>query len=572
MKRMKKGISLLLALVLTLCMFASCSAGGDKAMWYGDQELNEADYAYLMAVIKEYYAYYCYYYYGQDLDAMWEESLEDGKTFKEMLTEAVNDSAKMMLVVERLCEEAGLTIDDEETLAEIDKYMQDLADKYGGEDAMEIELAKLGMRPSTVERYERYNQLLSRLRDYRYGENGVARISREEVRKAFLVDYAKVEGYLYSYLVVDDKGNRAYYQYDFASDYTEEEVASFFTEQYLRISYLRFEKQADAQAAYVALKEDSSAFETYAKTADTAVEGDYVLEEEMSETLYAGISETEPGDWFLSDKEDGYYYVVQRFAFDSSDLTEERKEEVRKAMLDREAKAYFDENYVTVRHILYRDEAKAKEVYDAILAGKTTFKEHEKDTADSGVQYTFTHGMMVDEFDKAAFAMKVGAYELVQTTYGWHLITRLELDEDAYKLTDATEAMSRDLLDREAKKTYEAIKSGKAEFKEPDEDALYSYTEPMLVALAKQDETLQQKLKDAAEGEIIYMELPGYGVYVLRKLTPDDGDLDEVYDTVEEPLVQNAFYAYLEGFFDSVRVDNEVLGRFDIKTAKTLSY
>ncbi|MCH5184282.1 MAG: hypothetical protein J1E00_08910, partial [Oscillospiraceae bacterium] len=94
----------------------------------------------------------------------------------------------------------------------------------------------------------------------------------------------------------------------------------------------------------------------------------------------------------------------------------------------------------------------------------------------------------------------------------------------------------------------------------------------MLVALAKQDETLQQKLKDAAEGEIIYMELPGYGVYVLRKLTPDDGDLDEVYDTVEEPLVQNAFYAYLEGFFDSVRVDNEVLGRFDIKTAKTLSY
>lgn len=571
MKRLKKGVVLLLVLSLTLCMLASCSAGGDKAMWYGDQEMNEADYAYLMAIIKEYYAYYCYYYYGQDLSAMWGESLENGKTFADMLTETVNDSAKMMLVVEQLCAEAGLTIDDAETLAEISKTMQEMMDDYGGKDAMEIELAKHGMNVSSVERYERYNRLLSLLRDYRYGKNGVARISREEVRKSFLETYAKAEGYLYSYRVTDGSST-AEYRYDFASDYAEEDVRAFFTEHFFRIGYLRFEKETDAQAAYAALKDGSATYETYAETADTAVESTYVTKGDMSDTIYAGISDTETDDWFLSGKEDGFYYVIQRLAFSASDLDEKTQTAVRDAMLEQDAKAFFEENYVTVRHILYKDETKAKEVYDAILAGTTTFAEHEKETADSAVQYTFTYGAMVEEFEEAAYAMKTGAYELVQTDYGWHLMTRLELDDEAFKLTDVTAAMTRKLMQKDSKELYESLKSGSATFKEPADDALYSYTEPTVLSLSMQAESLQKAIREAEDGEIIYVDLAGYGVYVLRKLATADEDLDEMYDTVEEPLVEDAFYSYLEGFFDAVRVDSEVLGRFDIKTAKTLSY
>ena len=581
MKRLKKGaakllakpLALLLALVLTLGMLASCSAGGDKAMWYGEQELSEADYAYLMAMIKEYYAYYCYYYYGTELSNMWEEKLEDDKTFADMLTETVNDSAKMMLVVEQLCAEAGLTIEDKDTLAEISDYMQEMADDYGGKDAMEIELAKLGMSSSTVERYERYNQMLSLLRDYRYGKNGVARISREEVQKTFLDSYAKVEGYFYSYLLSDSNGAYDFYQYDFASDYAEEDVTAFFTERFLRVNYLRFKKEADAKDAYTALTEGSATYETYEKTADAAKEDAYLTELDMSETLYAGISGTEPESWFLSGEEDGYYYVMQRLAFTASDLDDDAEKTVRKAMLKQEAKAFFKENYVTVKHILYKDEAKAKEVYDAILAGKTTFEDHEEDTIDSNVKYTFTHGAMVEEFDTAAYKMKVGAYELVQTDYGWHLMTRLELDDEGFDLEDTTAAMSREFLREESEKMYNDLKAGKAKFEKPaDKNAFYSYSEPTLLDLSIQDEALKEAVEKAKDGEIIRVDLDGYGVYILRKSAIADEDLDEVYDTVEEPLVQEAFYSYLEGFFDAVRVDNEVLGRFDIKTAKTLSY
>lgn len=576
MKRLKKGAAkllvLLLALVLTLCMFASCAAGGDKVMWYGEQELSEADYAYLMAMIKEYYAYYCYYYYGQDLSDMWGETLDNGETFADMLTETVNDSAKMMLVVEQLCAEAGLTIDDKETLAEISNYMQEMVDDYGGKDAMEIELAKLGMNRSSVERYERYNQLLSLLRDYRYGQNGVARISREEVLKSFLASYAKVEGYFYSYLLMDDNSSYAYYQYDFASDYADADVSAFFTDRFFRVNYLRFKKEADAQAAYAALTDGSATYETYAETADAAKEDAYLTEEDMSDALHAGISGIEPDNWFLSGEEDGFYYVVQRLAFSASDLDEDIQKTVRKAMLQQDAKAFFEENYVTVKHILYKDEAKAKEVYDAILAGTTTFEEHEDDTIDSSVQYTFTHGAMVKAFDDAAYKMEVGAYDLVQTDYGWHLMTRLELDAKGFDLEDVTAAMSRELMQEDAEKTYNALKSGGAKFEKPAEDALYTYTEPTLLTLSSQAEELKEAIEHAKDDEIIRVDLDGYGVYILRKIAIADEDLDEVYDTVEKPLVDEAFYSYLEGFFDAVRVDSGVLGRFDIKTAKTLSY
>lgn len=572
MNRLNKGVALLLALVLTLCMFASCSAGGDKVMWYGEQEMDEADYAYLMAVIKEYYEYYCYYNFRTDLSSMWDEKLDDNKTFADMLTEMANDSAKMMLVVEHLCEEAGLTIDDKETLAEIDDYMQKMMDDYGGKDAMEIELAKLGMNVSSVERYERYNQLLSLLRDYRYGQNGVARISREEVMNAFLSSYAKVEGYFYSYLLMDGNGAYAYYQYDFASDYADGDVNAFFADRFLRIDYLRFEKEADAQAAYAALTDGSATYETYEKDADTAVKDAYVTEGDMSDTIYAGISGIEPDEWFLSGKEDGFYYVIQRHAFSASDLDEKTEKAVRNAMLEQEAKAFFEENYVTVKHILYKDEAKAKEVYNAILAGTTTFEEHEKETADSAVKYTFTHGSMVKEFDDAAYKMEVGAYDLVKTDYGWHLMTRLELDDEGFDLEDATAAMSRELMREDSTKVYDALKSGNAKFEKPAEDALYTYTEPTLLTLSGQADALKEAIENAKDGEIIRVDLDSYGVYILRKIAIADEDLDEVYNTVESPLVDEAFYSYLEGFFDAVRVDNEVLGRFDIKTAKTLSY
>ncbi len=578
MRSLKKSIMLLLVLALTLCLLASCS-GESAAMRYGDRVLSESDYAYMMAFIKGYYEYYysymaSYYSYTISMDQLYDQEVGDGITFAEALSTSILEDAKRLLIVEQLCAEAGLTVSDSESLADISEALQELEDDYGGADALDIEMAKLGLKRSSWERYEQYNLLKSLLKEYRYGENGVARISEAEVRQAFTEGYVKAEGYLYSYLVTDSSGNRAMYAYDFASDYAEEDVEAYFLRTFLKISALRFEKEEAAESAYAALSDGSATFDEYKDNEDCEVtfEDAFVGQSDMSETLYEGLREAGEDSWYLSGEEDGYYYVVFCSPFTVSDLTEEVENDVRDAMLAEEAYSYFLDNYVTVRHILYSDEETAKQVYADLLAGTTTFAEHESETQDSGVQYTFTKGTMVDEFEEAAYQTEVGAYALVESEFGWHVLTRLELDLTGYEYSDVVAAMSRLLLQTAAQEQYEAICAGSASFEEPAEGALYSYSEPALLELSEQNEQLQEALKNAQEGEVIMVDLDAYGVFILRKHATTDEDLSSVYDEVESPLIENAFAAYLQTFFDAVVVNTSITDQFDVRTAQTFYY
>jgi|GEM_PF-3666942 len=91
----------------------------------------------------------------------------------------------------------------------------------------------------------------------------------------------------------------------------------------------------------------------------------------------------------------------------------------------------------TVRHILIssqRDEAAllAKRLYDETRAGAdfcVYAKNYSDDrgSRDTCGEYTFPRGFMVPEFEKAAFDMKDGEYRLIQTQFGYHIMTRLNV-------------------------------------------------------------------------------------------------------------------------------------------------
>lgn len=574
MKLLKKGVLLLLVLSLTLCSLASC-ANEEVAMQYGDQKLSESDYAYLMAFIKGYYEYYYsymanYYGYTYDMEKLYDQDIGNGQTFADSLTESVKEAAKMLLVVEQLCAEAGLSVEDSDSIAEVEEVMQQLEDDYGGPDALAIEMAKLGLKSSSAERYEYYNLSLKLLKDYRYGENGVARMPEEDIQKAFAENYVKAEGYLYSYITSSSGGTKTMYEYDFAADYADDDVKTFFLANYV-IDYVGFEKQGDAEEAYNALSSGAAELSDYSDTAKQHAEAKFVTEKDFSETLFKGVSNTDEGGWYLSGEEDGIYYVIYRRAITLEDMNEDMEEDVRYAMVTRDAYVFFLENYLTVRHILYTDEEIAKEVYESINTGKTTFEEHEDETEDSGVQYTFTDGVMVDEFEAAAKETEIGAYTLVESEHGWHVITRLELDTEGFDRSDAVAAMSRVVMRQAAQEQYDAIVAG-AEFAEPEEGALYSYSKPSLLELASQDERLAEKLKSAEVGEVIMIDLDAYGVFVLRKQETTDEDLKEVREAVEEPLIEEAFYGYLQTFYDAVRINADVIDKFNIRTAETFYY
>jgi parvulin-like peptidyl-prolyl isomerase len=80
--------------------------------------------------------------------------------------------------------------------------------------------------------------------------------------------------------------------------------------------------------------------------------------------------------------------------------------------------------------ILTKKKALAERLYHQVLNGANFAALAKKYSTDPGSATKggdlgyFTQGIMVPQFDKAAFAMKVGEIRLVQSSYGWHIIKK----------------------------------------------------------------------------------------------------------------------------------------------------
>lgn len=87
-------------------------------------------------------------------------------------------------------------------------------------------------------------------------------------------------------------------------------------------------------------------------------------------------------------------------------------------------------NQVRASHLLVKTEAEAKQIREDILSGKESFETaaEKYSLCPSGARSGgdlgfFGRGMMVPEFETAAFSLPVGEVsEPVKTQFGWHLI------------------------------------------------------------------------------------------------------------------------------------------------------
>ena len=105
------------------------------------------------------------------------------------------------------------------------------------------------------------------------------------------------------------------------------------------------------------------------------------------------------------------------------------------------------EEYRCVKHILvgYSDGLKdeealalARDLAKQLREGgdiDALMKEYSNDYQQDGQNaYTFTYGEMVKEFEDTAFSMEVGQVsDPVKSTYGYHVIVRLEIDKEAFE-------------------------------------------------------------------------------------------------------------------------------------------
>ena len=129
------------------------------------------------------------------------------------------------------------------------------------------------------------------------------------------------------------------------------------------------------------------------------------------------------------------------------------------------------DDYIRVMHILYADEETAKGVLEtAKNATDEEFYNLAQSAEDGGMigntaGYCFTYGMMVEPFEKASFALKVGeTSDLVKSDYGYHIIRRLEKSDEYINenyVSLATDLLSTDFynyIDEFANKLMESVK------------------------------------------------------------------------------------------------------------------
>ena len=131
-------------------------------------------------------------------------------------------------------------------------------------------------------------------------------------------------------------------------------------------------------------------------------------------------------------------------------------EEDIRARYDREVANNPPVNEVRARHILVKTQEEAVEIIKRLDAGEAfedLAKEKSSDgsAAQGGDLGYFGPGQMVPEFEKAAFALEVGAYtkEPVQSQFGWHIIKVEDKRQQQPPAYDQVKEQVRSLIVRE---------------------------------------------------------------------------------------------------------------------------
>jgi len=130
-----------------------------------------------------------------------------------------------------------------------------------------------------------------------------------------------------------------------------------------------------------------------------------------------------------------------------------------------EHKEEYEDIQVQASHILVKTEKEAKEILDKIKAGEDfaeLAKEYSQDSsaANGGDLGYFRKGMMVPEFEEAAFSLSPGEIsDPVKTKYGYHIIKVTDRKEEQKRFEDVKENVKYTLVQQAISDELQKMKS-----------------------------------------------------------------------------------------------------------------
>lgn len=345
MKRFIAIISLLLSLCLALC---ACENGtqtsdaesdstshdhshgdasldepnyvGDNSrvvMNIGDITLTEKEYRYIFANAKTnlllQYQNYMYQYMGTMYDEASLLELSIGETtLGEYIESYSAEVAKQMLIIEKLCADAGIEITDKAELEDIDGYISGLEESFGGEKEFDKKLAEWGFSRSALERFERLSPLNDLYSDFRYGEGSEYAITDSAIREYFLENYVSFDGCMFSYA-------------NPIKDFSDSEAQEYFYDNFVKVRHVLYmtvdsmgnalseseleKKKTAAEAAFDSIKSGKNTIYDFEKENEDSG-SEYVFTfGRMVKAFEEASFEMEVGETRLVETEYGYHIV-----------------------------------------------------------------------------------------------------------------------------------------------------------------------------------------------------------------------------------------------------------------------
>lgn len=332
-------------------------AGEDNiVMSYEGFNLTENEFKCIAAFIKDDEIYKQQYVLYQQTGKVYSEAdilamkVDENRTCADLLLDYTKEFAQKLLIIEKLCADAGLSVTNQSDVDVIEGYMSDIEYAHGGKDLFDVELVKLGFDRSGIKRYQSLSYLFDLLYESRYGENGTAPVSKESVEKYFLDNYYYFDGAIYSY-VDSEKGSAVMF------DYSEEQIEEYFYENFVKVRHILYltvdssgkkldetaknAKKIKAEATFNAIKDGVKSFDDCLSENEDA-QSEYVFTKgNMPESFEKTSFEMTSGEVRLVETEHGYH-IIEKLDLNKTDLVgtvgadgktkDDRRDTVKKAM------------------------------------------------------------------------------------------------------------------------------------------------------------------------------------------------------------------------------------------------